>query len=126
MKNILLYLWQLPQHLVALVILLFNRHSKITVDGITIYIVYSFESWGAGVSLGQYILLAPIHVNKTTVHHEYGHSIQSKWLGPLYLLTVGIVSVSRNIYDRIYHKGVEWYYGSWPENQADKLGGLTR
>jgi len=37
-----------------------------------------------------------------------------------------------NLWDRLFHKNWgaarrrEWYYGRWPEKQADRLGGVTR
>jgi len=87
----------------------------------------------SGFSMGKYICLSNIY-DLTAVKHEYGHSIQSKYLGPFYLLTVGVYSAlfcnvyaARNLskwkgYDRGY-----WYYvGRWTEKWADKLGGVDR
>ncbi len=86
-----------------------------------------------GVSLGLFIISDLRRAHKT-VKHEYGHCIQSMVLGPLYLLTVGVVSPSRNIWSRIMYKVkhirkllvLRWYYSGWPENWADKLGGVQR
>jgi hypothetical protein len=62
--------------------------------------------------------------------HEYGHTFQSRWLGPLYLLVVGIPSVARGFYAVLYREltGRRWrgYFDGWPENQADRLGGVDR
>lgn len=83
-----------------------------------------------GVSLGKYIII--VRPSLTTLKHERGHRVQSRKLGPLYLFTVGIVSITRNIWDRLFHKKwcmydrLSWYYGAWPENEADKLGGVKR
>ena len=57
--------------------------------------------------------------------HEYGHTIQSLILGPLYLLTVGIVSLSWSRLSR--YKKLRQQYGvpysfAWPEQWADTLG----
>ena len=60
--------------------------------------------------------------------HEYGHSVQSRWFGPLYLLVVGLPSVSRVFYSVYFHRrtGRSWngYYSGWPEDHADRLGGV--
>lgn len=136
MKNFLLYVWQLPQHLVALVIkLIYKKEISYTTkyDNIPIYIIPSWDNWGAGISLGNYIFLAPIHCSDMTVRHEYGHSKQSKMLGWLYLIIVGFTSaVCNNLVDRLFHKKwdnrkrYEWYYKRFPEKWADNLGGVKR
>jgi len=86
----------------------------------------------SGFSMGKYICLSNVY-DLTAVKHEYGHSIQSKYLGPFYLLAVGVYSAlfcnvyaSRNLskwkgWDRSY-----WYYNRWTEKWADKLGGIDR
>lgn len=57
--------------------------------------------------------------------HEYGHTIQSLMFGPLYLLTVGLPSITwANLpafrkYRKRNHKS---YYTVYPENHADRLG----
>jgi hypothetical protein len=60
--------------------------------------------------------------------HEYGHALQSVLLGPLYLIVVGIPSLSRVAYSKWYYKksGRSWknYFKGFPENWADKLGGV--
>jgi len=49
-------------------------------------------------------------------------------LGPLYLLVVGIPSLVRVIYRKFHYKkyGLNWenYYNGFPENWADRLGGI--
>lgn len=57
--------------------------------------------------------------------HEYGHTIQSLILGPFYLFTVGIVSLTWSRLDR--YKQLRKQYGvpysfCWPEQWADYLG----
>lgn len=130
-------IWQLPQELIGFCM---TRHPvevhTYSKQGKTLRVYYTNNVFGAGVSLGKYIILDYTHYakqeNSITIKHEYGHSIQSMFLGPLYLFTVGIVSVTRNIWDRLFHKNwdprrrLNWYYSAWPENQADKLGGVTR
>jgi len=140
MKQILLYVWQLPQHIAGLLLIrllkarkmMWPRNGKI-ID------YWEFEPKGwfsrfiSGVSLGRYIILKPRSDYAQTVPHEYGHSVQSVWWGPLYLLVIGLPSaLGNNLWDRVFHrnwtakKRLEWYYGRWPEKQADELGGVAR
>lgn len=130
MIKFLLWIWQLPQNLAGWI---YSRFAKqvIEYEGITIYYAPCFN---AGVTLGQYIILDPVWKNASynyllqTVKHEYGHTKQSKYLGLLYLLLVGIPSVTRNILNRINNKkfNSKWYYSGYPEKWADKLGGVKR
>jgi hypothetical protein len=64
------------------------------------------------------------------LEHEYGHSFQSRWLGPLYLPLVGIPSSARVLYAVLYRElvGRRWrgYFDGWPERQADRAGGVDR
>ena len=135
MIKFLLWLWQLPQNLTGWIYSKFGNKDMIlnldTGNCITIFYAPCFK---AGVTLGQYIILDPIWQNASrtyfmnTVKHEYGHSIQSKYLGWFYLLVVGIPSVFRNILNRINNKKFNqaWYYAGYPEKWADKLGGVIR
>lgn len=83
-----------------------------------------------GVCLGEYIIVS--YFNCNTLLHEWGHKQQSKKYGWLYLLIVGIPSITRNIWDKIahrkwaYERRYKWYYSAWPEKQADELGGVKR
>lgn len=61
-----------------------------------------------------------------TKKHEYGHSRQSLYLGPLYLIVVGLPSIiwAGFVYNLV-RKEIS-YYDVYPENWADKLGGVNR
>jgi hypothetical protein len=138
MKTIILYFWQLPQHLFALILWGILKLSKRVVyiehgdmHPQNTFIIVRVRGWG--VSLGKYILLDECHNNNTTKNHERGHSIQSLFLGPLYLLAIGIPSaVFNNLWDRLFHKKwdpykrIKWYYNRYPEKWADMLGGVKR
>ena len=125
MKKVILYLWQLPQNLLGLAVILFSRA----------YYIKTVDAWynncRFGVSLGRYVIIDS-GCSDITLRHERGHQKQSLYLGPLYLLLVGLPSALRNIYDRIAHKHwthlsrYEWYYSAYPENWADRLGGVFR
>ena len=131
---VVLYLWQLPQHLLALLLWVLLRLSGRVVwveeAAKPLYITIKVKTWG--VSLGWYIFLDEAYGEKARLH-EQGHSRQSQYLGPLYLLVVGIPSaVFNNLWDRWFHKNwtnqkrITWYYNRFPEHWADKLGGVER
>ena len=135
--KVILWIWQIIQNIIGLVLIIVTsaeRKNK-TVDSVeyTFWVSKRFNSNWAGVSLGDYVVFAAEdYADEKSIKHEHGHQIQSVYTGPLYLLLVGIPSFVRNIYDRIAHKDwtyiqrVNWYYGGWPENSADKLGGVKR
>ncbi len=80
-----------------------------------------------GVSLGKYIFYSTYSSNKeNTKKHEYGHYLQNKMYGPLYLIIVGIPSVITNLLSKKYKYIKDTYYTRWPENNADKLGNVKR
>lgn len=130
----LAYIWQLPQNLVALVLLAYYndaRKKDLSDDaGISLYITDKMPS---GVSLGNYIILNSTYSEDIdSLNHELGHCIQSRLLGWLYLPLIGLPSLLGNIYDRLFHKdweysrAVKWYYNQPWEKWADELGGVRR
>lgn len=125
--KVLSWLWQLPQNILGLLVIAITRARK-TEDGIWIC-GYLFDS---AVSLGDYVIFQKYRVTDMAIKHEKGHQKQSRMYGWFYLLIVGLPSITRNIWDRIMHKNwtttrrVTWYYDGFPENQADKLGGVAR
>lgn len=139
-RNILLFIgicvWVLPQTLLGLVVYLatclFNRSWGHSSE----WGVFFFKRFfGSGVCLGEWIILEgdPFTIDSQSVKHECGHRVQSRILGPLYLLVVGVPSLARNVYDRlvlsktmtVFERQL-WYYSGFPERWADRLGGVTR
>ena len=122
-------LWQLPQTLIALLVIkLFSANAFDTYNGVTLY------AWGRsdGLSLGNYIFLP---FNEITDHpwrqnfikHEYGHSVQSKKLGWLYIFIILIPSlIWAGCFDSFRKKNNISYYWFYTEANADKLGGVNR
>ncbi len=86
-----------------------------------------------GVSLGHVVFYTAVDgpfvpVGAENVDHEYGHAVQSRRLGPLYLPVVGVASVARVAF-AVAHRaalGRRWagYYAGFPESGADRLGGV--
>lgn len=113
---LLLTVWMLPQNILGLIVLLFNKTRKHD-SGV---FLTSGKRWG--VSLGWVILVGDkIRDIDTCIRHEKGHQVQSKILGPFYLLTVGICS---GIHAATHRRGN--YYDYWTERWADKIAGIVR
>ncbi len=136
LKKILLVIWQFPQEIIGCFLILMvkgkRKYINVLLPGkqskyglVGVYTVPNL--FNSGISLGSYIIFdGRIEISETDVLHEYGHQLQSRMLGPLYLLIVGIPSLIGNIYSRIKKKDEKWYYSRFPENWADRLGGVNR
>lgn len=119
MKHIVSYLWQLPQNLLGLLLrAIYKGKDSIYEDAI----VRRSTIMKGGISLGKYIILNQ-WANRTDVKHEYGHCIQSRILGPLYLIVIGLPSLLHAGFCKCKSHS---YYDVFPENWADKLGGVKR
>jgi len=165
------YLWQLPQHLLGLVVYLRFRHEGKVLAVISpkadkqphhtfepyacyeaksliaaqanhipgtarnikqwkIILVEGNPNMGA-VSLGKYIICNYRQPVGLLIAHERGHQLQSRRLGPLYLLVVGVPSMARMLRQQKHHVNWSraarklWYESGWPESAANKHGGVT-
>ena len=129
MKDVLLYIWQLPQNLLGLFVIWFSKASL--KENYCLGLFYYSTRMCFGVSLGKYII---IHDNPryNDLKHEHGHQIQSLRLGWLYLLVIGLPSALGNLWDQIFHKNwanylrENWYYSLPWEKNADYLGRVNR
>lgn len=128
-KKILLFIHQLPQNLLGLIVILFTK--AVHYDSTEIW---ESPDYSFGVSLGNYIIFGvrDCYVSENSLNHEQGHQKQSLMLGWLYLIMIGIPSAAGNIWDRIAHKSwshwkrEQWYYNQPWEKWADKLGKVKR
>lgn len=119
----LLFVWQLPQNLVALTIMLFSK-----TEGVIAYRHYCFAvktrmpKKAAGISLGSFALISPsCSYDERVVRHELdGHTVDSKIFGPLYLLVVGFPSALH----LAFYKGRRSYDDFYTERWANKHAGL--
>ena len=137
MKNLLLYLWQLPQNLLALILLLFYKEEKsLMYKGVKFHIVG--KKFPGGVSLGCHALVKYYPHNKhtwDTIKHEWGHTRQSTKWGWLYLIIIGLPSIVCCWYSKHYHTkergwtqeaSDKWYYNLPWEKKAEENGGVKR
>ena len=115
---------QFPQHLLAKILIkLFKMKKVATINTATVY--SGKVNWG--VSLGDYILISNRSTNNNVlIHHEWGHTKQSHKFGWLYLLVIGLPSITKNILTNIGILKGSKYYDRYPEKQADELGGIVR
>ena len=123
------YIWQLPQNLLGMLYkdcISDNIITRVNCDA-TDYECY-LTKYGGGVTLGRYIF---VHQNYTdlsnVILHEIGHTKQSRILGPLYLIIIGIPSISwaglRKLIPAL--KKIN-YYSFYTESWANKLMGLNK
>ena len=117
-KTFILVLWQLPQHILAVILLLVYRPKRENATGILPAYWHSRQFPG-GISLGFVSIVRTGSPGWLIKHEAIGHAKQSKRWGPLYLLVVGLPSILTA------WLGIRWPRG-WPEDQADRLGGVER
>lgn len=132
MKKFLYYLiqwtWGLPMNLLGLIVFIIccfmgNRHYKYR-NAVCIVVPWNF----GGLELGMFFLRGEINTNVCA--HEYGHSIQMLWWGPLFPFVIGIPSAVRYWWRRFYlkyiyprnRKKLNDYDDIWFEGQATRLG----
>ena len=123
MRKVLQFIWELPQNCLGLLLRLFYKGRDSRYEDV---IVRRSLKMRGGISLGRYIILNQFE-NKTALMHEYGHSIQSKRLGWLYLLLIGLPSIIwASLYGSVIPRTENGYYRFITEKRADKLGGVKR
>jgi len=126
----ILFIWQLPQNILGSILCLIERTKKARESGITYHETKKPGPFmkRCAISLGAFIIADSRVADKTTILHESGHQRQSLFLGPLYLLVIGIPSLCGNLTDRLMHrkwsdeKREKWYHSLPWESSADKLG----
>lgn len=134
--RILLFGWELPQNIVGGLLLLMHilRGNVIAIEFQRERYFVELRSIGA-ISLGLFVFFTCrdnpfVPVGGENRDHEFGHSFQSRALGPLYLPLIGIASEARVIYAFAFRcvTGRRWpgYYDGFPERRADELGGVDR
>ena len=126
-RNLILFIWQLPQHLLAILYIgyLVMMCKDLGVDSrYKQAIVIPCVMRGA-VTLGCYVFVGLNSEYRKTVKHELGHTIQSKILGPLYLIIIGIPSITycglRRIFPSLRKKNYyDFYTEKWANNLSEK------
>ena len=119
----LLMIWELPQTFLAGMIIIFLRRKITGREHYKNSNIFYIKKFPAGISLGRFIILNDKYEgNKLSIKHEYGHTVQSMYLGWLYLFVIGLPSIIRVLVWRMKRLKSLDYYKGYPENWANKLG----
>lgn len=126
-RNLILFIWQLPQHIVALIYFgyLVMMCKDLGVDSRYKQAIVIPCIMRGAVTLGNYVFVGLNSEYKETVKHELGHTIQSKILGPLYLIVIGIPSITycglRRLFPSLRKKNYyDFYTEKWANNLSEK------
>lgn len=126
-RNLILFIWQLPQHIVALIYFgyLVMMCKDLGVDSRYKQAIVIPCIMRGAITLGNYIFVGLNSEYKKTVKHELGHTIQSKILGPLYLIVIGIPSITycglRRLFSLLRKKNYyDFYTEKWANNLSEK------
>lgn len=119
MKSVLIWVWCFPQNFIGLLVKIITGAKKVGDH-------YEYNAKSGSVSLGEYIFLCPAHwKDECVLKHEQGHRVQSRRLGWLYLLIVGLPSIIWAVCFEEYRKRHNISYDAfYTERWANKLGGV--
>lgn len=121
------FIWELPQNTVGFITFqIFRGRCEHRVEEYPDSDNGILTAWtvSGGLSLGWFTFVSSMS-NTRQILHEHGHQIQSRYLGWLYLIVIGLPSL---IWAGI-HRYIcpSWdYYAFYTESWADKLGGVVR
>lgn len=118
----LLFIWQLPQNLIAILMLPFlGKLELIACRNYTFCFIG--KNMKGGISLGNFVYVdKTLAKHKTHIAHELdGHTVDSKYFGPLYLFVIGIPSIGwatfRN--KKKHPNYYEFYTEKWANEHAN-------
>ena len=122
-----MFIWQLPQHLLAIIYMGYlvmmckdlgvdSRYKQATVIPCVMQ---------GAITLGNYVFVGLNSEYRLTVKHELGHTIQSKILGPSYLIIIGIPSITyrslRRLFPSLRRKNYyNFYTEKWGKYLSEK------
>lgn len=141
----LVFIWELPQNIAGISVYLFFKifygcelisiRSYPDLDNETLEVkknffydnLYIFSFWSRGMSggitLGQFVFVdkGSKDDEKTLKHEGGGHGKQGLFLGPVYLIVIGLNSIIHAAFHNC-----KYYYHFWTEKWADQLGDVHR
>lgn len=130
MKTLIKSMWEFPQNALGFIIKKVCKAELCTTyKDAKVYTWYT----NGGMSLGKYIFVPFLRDELDPsneyiaqfIKHEYGHTVQSKYLGWLYLLVIGAPSfIWANCFEGYRTKTGKSYYDFYTEKWANKLGGV--
>lgn len=117
------FLWQLPQSLTGLFMLIYFKicGDLELISYEKLCFAYKSNFMRGGISLGNFAFVSNgLSKRKESIAHEQlGHTWDSKLMGPLYLLIVGLPSILNAAF-----KFTKCYYDWYPEKWANKHAGI--
>lgn len=122
--KLLRWIWEFPQCLLGIILIICYRAKK--QEEYKSISIYTTKNFPGGISLGLYILMSELSCkyNRNFIKdHEWGHTRWSLYLGPIYLIVIGLPSI---IWTQIYRLVGKDYYDGFTERWADKSGGVIR
>ena len=131
MKKLLYILWQytwgLPQNLVGGLLYLHYKRKGCRSFPYQGALAVIWPRRVGSMSMGRFLFLYEgwTPLNKRLLTHEYGPTIQSLMLGPMYLPLVGLPSVvwaGLPRFKRLRTETKRSYYSVYPENWANRCG----
>lgn len=127
LKFSLLFIWQIIQNLVALVMMPFLGKKRLIEYNKErhCFVIEGCRMSGA-ISLGSFIFLSTYSSKrKATICHELGHVHDSHLFGPLYVFIIGIPSlVWATLHTYCDKFSEKCYYSFYTERRANKFGGV--
>ena len=120
--TVIQWTWGIFQNLIGFIVFLYCRLRRYTV----LRFQHSFVTiWKHpdSASLGMFIFLGSPSTD--ILSHEYGHTIQSLILGPLYLPVIALPSAvwcNSKRFKRSRQRGIHRYSDFYPEKWANHLG----
>jgi len=94
--RILITIWELPQTLLAGSMIFFLGRKITGHESFKDARLFYVKKFPGAISLGRFIILnTGYSSDEKTKKHEYGHSLQSLYLGWLYIIIVGLPSIIR-------------------------------
>ena len=114
--RILLFFWEIPQIMLGFVIRIFTRGTLMQKRGRVCVFSWPLSS---SISLGWFCFV-PRYASDSVIAHELGHTIQSLYLGPLYLVVVGLPSFVWATLFSLRIIGGD-YFSFYTEKWAEKL-----
>lgn len=130
---IVMWIWQLPQFVLGLVVwLAVSRRCRTgrryLNEEETVWFEYTVCPWRfrAGLSLSGGFIFVPDDADNDMIRHEQGHAMQSWYLGPLYLVVIGLPSLIWAGLHRLPKLRNLDYYAFYTEKWADRLAEVKR
>lgn len=117
------FIWQAPQSLIGLFMLIYFklRGNVELLSYRKLCFCYKSKYMSGGISLGNFAFVSEYSSkNEATIAHEQlGHTWDSKLMGPLYLLIIGLPSILNAAFDF-----TECYYDFFTEKLANFHAGV--